>query len=115
LSERAFHRQVADFLRLALFEDAWWTTFPLGGGGKARGGILKAAGAKIGTPDVLVIFAGRAHWIELKTKSGEVSPAQSDAMRALEKAGCPCAIARSLDDVIFALKRWQIPMRARAA
>ena len=112
--ERVLHAQVADYLDRALPLDAWWTTFPAGGGGKIRGRNLKRVGLKAGVPDVLIVYQGRAHWIELKGLKGKLSREQHDTIAWLSRAGCdfPC-VCRNLDNVEFALNAWSIPLRAR--
>ena len=112
MSEASLHRAVSDFLRWAVSPCVWWTTFPLGGGGMVRGAQIKAAGARNGTPDMLFVHLGRAYWIELKTKTGRVSPAQQECHAGLKQAGAEVAICRSIEDVEAALLRWSIPLRA---
>ena len=111
--EDALHAAVADLLDLVLLPPAWWTTFPLGGGGKARGGKLKRRGAKKGTLDILIISAqtgwGHADWIELKSAKGRLTPEQREIMEKLISAGCQVAIARSVADVLAMLDAWGIP------
>lgn len=117
MTEETLHRMVADYLALAIQAPDWWSTFPMGGGGKARGGKLKASGAKAGIPDVLIIQAGtgKAHWIELKTDKGRVSPAQVNTGACLLVAGCPVAVCRSLDEVQAMLVHWGFTLRAQVA
>src|SRR5215469_16338336 len=69
-SERHLHEQVCDFLDVALVS-AWYTTFPADGASR-RGRI----GLKLGVPDILIIAAGRAFWIELKASRGKLSVKQ---------------------------------------
>lgn len=117
MTEAILHQQVATYLTLAVRAPDFWTTFPAGGGGKARGGQLKARGLKAGVPDVLLIHGGtgRAHWIELKTERGVVSPMQAEVGAALLGAGSPVAVCRSLDQVQDMLKHWGFELKARAA
>ena len=111
--EQIFQRQVADFLTLALpAPDAWFTTIPAGGGGKVRGAILKGMGYKAGTPDMLVIYRGRAIWLELKTPRGTLSERQEQCGIDLVQAGCFWTVCRTLEDVERALKRFGVPLRA---
>ena len=114
--EEALHRQVAAFLRLVLADGAWFTHCPNGGARTpAEAGILKAMGVRAGTPDLLIVHAGRAIWIELKAARGAVSTRQAETMAAIRAAGCPVYVCRSLDDVIAALHEAGVPTRARAA
>ena len=114
--EEALHRQVAAFLRLTLADGAWFC-HPANGGARtpAEAGILKAMGVRAGTPDLLIVHAGRAIWIELKAQRGTVSAQQAGTMADLRAAGCPVYVCRSLDDVIAALHEAEVPTRARAA
>lgn len=113
--EQALQRQVVQFLAVALEGNSFFTTIPLGGGGRLRGAILHGLGVKRGLPDVLVINDGRAIWLELKAKRGFVSEAQRGCHAALASARCPVAVVRSLDDVIEALQRAGVPLRVELA
>jgi hypothetical protein len=108
---------VAKYLSLTLQPPHWFSTFPAGGGGKARGGQLKAMGLKAGVPDILIIsgFTGRANWIELKAPQGTESVAQKETRKALEYARCGTAVCRSIEDVQAALEAWGFNVKARAA
>jgi len=111
--EASLHRQVAAFLARALPRDAWWTTFPAGGGGRVRGAQLRRAGLKAGVPDILIVHRGTAHWIELKAKKGRISDVQIATNAALVAAGCRVHVARSVDDVALSLQQWGIPLTGR--
>lgn len=104
VSEDKLHLAVAQYLTWALRPPAWWTTFPLGGGGAVRGARLKAKGTKAGVPDILVVAPKRPLlWIELKTTTGVVSDEQEECHEHLVAAGCQVVVARDLDDVAAAL------------
>lgn len=114
--EQAFQQQVAHYLAAYLGgTTAWWSAIPLGGGGRLRGAILKGMGVKSGIPDIFIVARGRVYGLELKAPKGSVSEAQREAHRALELAGCPVAICKSLDDVAAFLKRHGIAVKARVA
>ncbi len=115
MTEAALHRAVADYLAVAIQAPAFWTTFPAGGGGKARGGQLRSRGLKAGVPDVLLIHDGKAHWIELKTDKGRVSPVQAETGALLMAANSPVMVCRSLDQVQSILQHWGFTLRARTA
>ena len=111
--EAALHRQVAQYLTVALPEDVYWST--IGHGGfrlpPATAGNMKACGLKAGVPDVLIVHDGRAGFIELKAPKGTVSKAQGEAHEAIWKAGGAVAVCKSLDDVIGTLNAWGIRQR----
>lgn len=111
IKEQRLHRQIAQFLSVALLPPAWFTTVPAGGGGLVRGKILKGLGLKIGVPDVLVCYQGIAHFIEIKTRTGRVAPEQKACHADLVAAGCKVGVARSIDDVVSLLTAWGIPTR----
>ena len=112
--EQQLHFAVADYLNVALPTDAWWTTIPAGGGGKVRGAILKAMGYRAGTPDILIVYRGKAFWLELKAPGGRISPAQNEAMNRLMYCGCAAVyVCFTLEHVEKALRAFRIPLSAR--
>lgn len=114
--EQQLHFAVARYLDVALPADCWWTTIPLGGGGRLRGAFVKASGAKKGTPDILIVYRGRAHFIELKADKGRLSVAQQNTIKRLNDAGCsPIGVCRSLEQVSIVLEVFGIKLRARIA
>ena len=76
--------------------------FPLGGKRSLiTGAIMKAEGARAGTPDMfLAVARGGYHglWIELKTKTGIVSDAQKQFLLMLKNHGYCAVIMRGFDD-----------------
>ncbi len=110
--EQQLHKAVANYLRVALSPPAFFTTFPSGGGGKARGGQLKAMGLMPGMPDILVFWPDCVAGIELKAGSS-VSPAQKAAHKAFNLVNVDIAICKSVDDVDLVLAFWGVPHRAR--
>lgn len=117
LGEAALHRQVAQYLDLALPADAVWHHSPLQGQGRTRkqGAILHGMGARAGWPDITIIYQGRAYFIELKAPRGTLSAAQHEMTVQLLMAGAQTTVARSLQTVQFVLEEWGIPLKARAA
>lgn len=106
--ERSLQQDVVWLLSRMLGGDAWFTHFPSGGGGKARGGVLKAMGLKPGVPDILILEGRAAFWIELKSQRGTVSEAQRECHAALRRAGADVVIAKNIEDVMRALKGWGV-------
>ncbi len=111
MTEDELHRQVAEYLGAVVLAPAFWTTFPSGSGGKARGGQLKAKGLKPGVPDILIVNEGRAYFVELKAAKGRLSSDQKERIRAIILAGGQVNLARSLGDVRAALVHFGIPCR----
>lgn len=114
--EDNLHFAVAEYLALAVpAHVGFWTTFPAGGGGEERGRKLKRMGLKAGVPDLMLIRAGRAYFIELKADKGRLSPEQRAIRNDLITHGAPAAVCRSVDDVSVTLQRWGFPVAARIA
>jgi hypothetical protein len=110
--EQRLQRAVADYLAWALLPPAISTSHPAGGGGELRGKILKGTGNRAGWPDIEIIANdGRFYGIELKSARGVLSEAQRRTLPAINAAGAPTAVCRSLDDVQAALMAWRIATR----
>ena len=109
--EQALQRAVGELLNFTLGGLAWWSHFPAGGGGKLRGAILRGLGLKPGVPDIIIIDAGRAYWLELKSKRGQVSLVQRACHVELLHAGCPVAIIKDVNEVLPQLYRWGVALK----
>ena len=116
-TEEQIQGAVASYLDRALPEDAVWMHVPNGGARHpAVAAKLKWAGVKPGAPDVLVVWKGRAIWIELKAAKGTLSDAQKAMQERLTLSGAVVfPIARSVDEVEGFLRGVGIPLKARAA
>ncbi len=81
---------------------------PANGGArsKAEAGRMKAQGVVAGIPDLIVIVAGRAHGLELKTQHGRISPAQKRMAEMFQCAGAEYDVARSVAGARMILARW---------
>lgn len=60
---------------------------------------LQAMGVRPGVSDLVVIVAGRAHFIELKTEKGKLSPDQKVFLADAETAGCKTHVVRSMNEL----------------
>lgn len=109
MSERALQTAVFDFLRLALPPDAFCHAIPNG-----DGRMTTAPGTVAGVPDLLVVYQGRAIYIELKTKTGAVRTSQRWVHDRLTSAGGVVTVCRSVEQVAEFLSLL-IPLRARIA
>jgi len=114
--EQALHQQVSRYLDVALPKTATWF-HPANGGyrRKVEAKILKSMGVKAGVPDLVIIWEGRAYFIELKAGTGKLTEHQVEMMRCLTGAGAGWRCCTSLDGVIETLEGWGIPLKARAA
>jgi hypothetical protein len=114
--EQSLQKTVASYLDLALPADAVWTAInPVPAKSKAAAGLSKAMGMKAGWPDLLIIWNGQCHAIELKAGNGRLSTAQIGIAANFDEAGAFWERCKSLDEVAATLKTWGIPLRARAA
>jgi hypothetical protein len=112
-TEYQLHTAVADYLDWALTPASFFTTFPSGWGimARATAGRLKRAGLKAGVPDVLVIYAGQAIFIELKSSKGSSTPIQRETQMRLLDAKALVFVCSSLEMVIDALMNAGVPLR----
>ena len=97
--EREFHKAAAAYLRSVLPEDAFFTTFPAGGGGRIRGAQLKAMGLQAGVPDLMIIYKGEIVFIELKAAKGRLSETQMFVSDKLCKAGAFVFMCRTIEEI----------------
>lgn len=112
-TEAQFHKQVADYLRVALRPPTVWTTIPAGGGGRVRGAQLKARGLQPGWPDIIIIDRGpNVIGLELKTKTGKQSPEQRFIAQAFKEVCAWYILARTLDEVARALRFCKVELHA---
>jgi len=116
MREAALAESVNQFLAVALPREAFYCHVPNEGKRSyAVAAELQRQGMRAGIPDYCILYAGRAYWIELKSKRGSISEAQKRVHRELRNAGCEVVVARSIAEVALALEGWNIPCSARIA
>lgn len=71
----------------------------------------KMRGVVAGVPDIQVVYRGRSYWLELKSATGRLSPAQVERHTALQAAGCEVAVVRDAREAVARLTAWQVPHR----
>src|SRR5262245_57898225 len=89
---------VMQLLRLSL--GGYAICFHVPNGGKrslTEARRFKAMGVLSGIPDIAILDAGRAYFLELKSKRGTITATQRECHNALGWAGCPTAIIKSVD------------------
>ena len=73
----------------------------------ARAARLVASGLRAGVSDLILIGAdGRAHFLEIKTPAGRLSPRQKIFAEHCQKMGWPYEVARSVDEALTICKKW---------
>ena len=112
---------VVQYLHTALSAGAVFWSVPNGGKMSAAARRLAAAmGEYPGASDLMVLWLGQLHCIELKVRANPAlgikrTTYQSAEQKAFEAAvdaqGAPYAVCRSIDDVRAALAEWCIPTR----
>jgi hypothetical protein len=107
--EQELQRSVIAHLQWRARSGVWWTHIPLGGlRSKIEASILRDLGTTRGTPDLLIVADGKAHFLELKAPHGRVTPEQHACHEALCAAGACVAVAYDIDDAIERLEQWRL-------
>jgi len=126
-SEDDLHFSTVNLFDVALSPPTMWTCFPAGNVPLPPEYATKLArmGLHSGWPDFLLVHRG-VFGIELKTANGVLSrtrtvrtrrgglrmvEGQVDTFPKLVKAGMRIAICRSIDEILAALRLWEIPLR----
>jgi hypothetical protein len=133
VAERSIHESCCAVLDRLLLPPAFWFSAAIGATklSPQQAAALSRAGVKRGLPDLLVLspdaHGPRIYGIELKRHKGQLSrtrivrtrrgsprilEGQQDVFPKLEAAGMDIAIAHSVDEMLDALERWQIPLRS---
>lgn len=126
--EDVLHRQVVDFLTVALPERVLWFHTPNGG---LRDPIvaaqLKALGVLPGVLDLAFFwseplfygtgerFIPRVAWLELKSGTGTLSEDQARFITRALFMGHETGTARTLEEAVNELKRMGVPLRGRVS
>jgi hypothetical protein len=105
--EAQLQRSVIAQLQWRARPGVWWTHIPLGGlRSKVEAAILRGLGTTCGTPDLLIVADGKAHFLELKSARSRVTSEQRACHGALRAAGATVAVATGVDAAIAQLKDW---------
>ena len=78
---------------------------------------MKSMGVVPGIPDMVMIYAGRAHFLELKASKGRLTPVQIMMGEDLINSGAKYSVAYSLDEAMDIVRHWDLvraPMRVLA-
>jgi len=75
----------------------------------AKAGRMKAMGLRAGISDLIVMSAdGRAHFLEVKTATGVLSPAQIRFSELCIKKGWKYEVCRSVNEAMDIVRKWGI-------
>lgn len=79
------------------------------GGHRAKrvAAAMKKEGVKRGVPDIFLMYATTAYFIEMKKlKGGRTSPEQKLMIAKLTRAGAICAVCKGLAEAVTQLEAW---------
>lgn len=116
--EHPIHKQCCDMMRIELAPAGkvsrrgvcWWSIDMANYGGEVPG-IRMSRGIIAGVPDVFVLYAGRAYFVEIKAEDGVLSDAQQSVASAVLAARGLFGVARSADEMLALLDGWSIPRK----
>jgi len=118
--EHGIQRRIASVLRIEIGAEAkisehgvtWFCIDHANHHGEVPG-IRVGRGIPPGIFDMLVLYQGRAFWIELKSRNGMVSDPQRSMAATLLLSGCRIGIARDETEALSCLDEWGIPRKHR--
>ena len=118
--EHGIQRRIASVLRIEIGAEAkisehgvtWFCIDHANHHGEVPG-IRVGRGIPPGIFDMLVLYQGRAFWIELKSRNGMVSDPQRSMAATLLLSGCRIGIALDESEVLSCLDEWGIPRKHR--
>ena len=102
--EAALQRSVIQHLTWRARPGVWWTHLR----SKIEAAILRGLGTARGTPDLLIVADGKAHFLELKSAGGRTTDAQRQCHEALRAAGAEVAVAHGMDEALAWLEAWNL-------
>ncbi len=129
--EYAVHKQIADYLAVALvgfFNTIENSNRQGGAAGRAKQVILKSLGAKTGIPDIIIhyyrekevhLLSGESvkinipasMYLEVKRQGATARQSQIDLHIELAKWGIPAEVVHDVDEVRAAFKKHNVPTR----
>jgi len=86
----------------------WFTHVPGQTRDATEAHFNKVLGYKAGTPDLLILYEGRLHAIELKAPDGIVSSAQNKTLSTMRFNGALTAVCKSVKEVHNTIVGWGI-------
>lgn len=120
IPESTLHQQIADTFKLEIAPAGhisadgvvWWSQDIAAYSGNAPG-LRTARGVIAGIPDLIVLYRGLAHFIEVKAPDGEFSQAQREVGAAILLSEARYGMARSAPEALQLLDAWDIPRKRR--
>lgn len=120
IREPILHKQIADAFRIEIAPPGrvskegvvFWSVDIAGYSGSVPG-IRTSRGVIAGIPDMIVLYCGEAHFLEVKADDGVLSPAQQNVGVAILMAGARYGVARTAGEALALLDQWDIPRAHR--
>jgi hypothetical protein len=104
--EQSLQRSIVEHLKWRAKADVWYAHIANGGARTAiEGAIFKALGVRPGAPDLLIVRAGQALFIECKAPGRKLSPAQIECHEELRRAGARVEVADNIGAALLFLRR----------
>ena len=113
--EAALQVRVKEYLSVVLPPGIFWTASLTGVNLSMRAAVrAKAMGIRRGAPDLCFLFPdGITRWIELKTRTGSLTPEQRAFRDLCTASGRDIhAVCRSLEEVDATLRGWGLALRS---
>lgn len=109
-SEYKIQVALLDYLAIAGRRDLHWFAIPNQSNRHIRNATkMKAEGMRAGSPDLCFLLPeGRVGWLEMKTRTGSLSPAQKQFRDRALSLGHFWAMARSVDEALPHLTTWGV-------
>jgi hypothetical protein len=107
--EAQLQRLLVEHLRWCARSDTWFCHIPNGGARTAiEAAIFKSLGVCAGAPDLLIIRAGQALFVECKARGRKLSPSQVECHEALRRAGAAVETTDDIDQALGFLRRHEV-------
>ncbi len=114
--EQELQISVVRDLRRLLPNDAIIFAIPNGGWrSRTEAAIMQGMGTLAGIPDLAICHQGETVFIELKGPKGTLTDNQERVIKALRDTKFTVCVARSLDEILSALKNCGMATRVKAA
>lgn len=117
IPEAVIHTQISDWLTAVLIPDTtYYTTIENSNQQGGKAGRIKQAknkrrGVKTGFPDILIIYRGRAFFLEVKRYGKAATPRQKEEHAHIEKSGGVVRVVHNIEEVRQFFMEYQIQTR----
>lgn len=111
------HREFSEQIRLTkllaqyLPDNVFWSALSNAPRTALAGHLARLRGVRSGLTDIIVVYDGRAIWVEMKSPAGVASKVQRQVCAELRVAGADWYLARSAEAALVALCLSNVPFR----